>query len=50
MQRAPTLRMVRNLDAGLGIPTEILVKPYDLADSAVNDAIPGLVSGCTLAG
>ena len=29
-RRPLTLRMIRNLEAGLGIPAEILIQPYDL--------------------
>lgn len=29
-RRSLTLRMIRNLEAGLGIPSEILVQPYEL--------------------
>jgi HTH-type transcriptional regulator/antitoxin HigA len=32
-RRPLTLRMVRNLEAGLGIPAEILIQPYDLASA-----------------
>lgn len=31
-KRPLTLRMIRNLEKGLGIPAAILVRPYDLAD------------------
>jgi HTH-type transcriptional regulator/antitoxin HigA len=31
-RRPLTLRMIRDLEAGLGIPAEVLIQPYDLVD------------------
>ena len=34
-QRPLTLRMIRSLEAGLGIPAEILIQPYSLTREAI---------------
>jgi HTH-type transcriptional regulator/antitoxin HigA len=39
-RRPLTLRMIRNLEAGLGIPAEILIQPYALASAEERTADP----------
>jgi HTH-type transcriptional regulator/antitoxin HigA len=39
-RRPLTLRMIRKLQAGLGIPAEILIQPYELAADSTPDHTP----------
>lgn len=41
-KRPLTLRMIRNLEEGFGIPASILVQPYEHSDPSVKPDIPAL--------
>lgn len=44
-RRCLTLNMIRRLEAGLGIPAEILIQPYELEGEAVSDTVPERLLG-----
>lgn len=43
-RRPLTLAMIRRLQAGLGIPAEILLRPYPLVESARSETHPGILA------